>query len=264
MNTKYFVLFVIVFFLVVNVSATFASAVEVKKTPITITKMPPRMSFTMDIIDASTREILLNLTKKSDGAGVFMYTFYSIVGNNLKIVIKYNDNGQEVSKEFGPYPANAAASVEYDSSGETAGTTDDSTSNSSNTSLSDSGSEVVEGTLTGAVTGSGASSSGYLKWIAYIVVAFIAVGAVVFLFLKRQDLAGKFKRTPGMVERRDTPKKEVGAHTPQQNYDAIMAQKKIRELESEVSRLKNKGKIEEIERRMQQEKSEIDRLKRGA
>ena len=100
------------------------------------------------------------------------------------------------------------------------------------------------------------------------------VGVIVLLFLKKRNYNNAVPKELFVKKRESkfTPlnrfsifsalKKEE-TPTPQQNYNIIMAQKRIRELEFEVKRLKNKGRIEEIEGHIQREKEEVNKLKRG-
>jgi hypothetical protein len=89
--------------------------------------------------------------------------------------------------------------------------------------------------------------------IVYYVVGVILIGGLIFLYLKfgrewiKKDVAYNYKSLSS---------KEL-------SKELSDAEKKLREAQEEINKLKNKDKIEAMERKIEQDKSELENLRKG-
>lgn len=96
----------------------------------------------------------------------------------------------------------------------------------------------------------------------YILGGIILVALLVFVGLKIEKKRALNPKEPKEVKIRklsDIKSEEVGTYKKEMGQ----AEKKMQEMQREINRLKNEGKIKEIESRIQQEQEEIKRLRRG-
>ncbi len=268
MNNKYFGLLAPVLVLAVCMSFSFAAAAEVTKTLISVNNMEKRMDFTLDIIDSDRNEILQTFEGKSDGAGIYIHKssggvpgYYSFGVSNLKLVFKIDNNGEMTKKEFGPYPVGIDIIIEFN-----AGSADevpaDSATVSDDASIGETSTvdESSSGSITGQAIDSQQAKNRPSNLFFYILGAIVLFGAAALLVLRSSFRGQRQSLVPVVPLSAESKQKSM---TPQNKYNLMMAQKRIRELESEVSRLKNQEKIDQIERNIAQEKSEIDKLRKG-
>ena len=244
------IIFLIVFVLFIQL----AISTEVKKTEITI-NMDRRQNFTLKIIDPSTEEVLQNLSERSDGAGVFMYKYYGL-SNQVAFSIEFiKADGSKFSKIYGPYPAGTPVTIEK-LSNEVQSTTGNSFENNS-----------TEENLTGIVQPATASVTGLSidqntdtgspsKLTKYIIGAIVLVAAagLIAIFILKRGLPS-FSISKSMNDK--------VAASVKKDPQLKIAEQKIENLQHELVKLKNEGRIQEIEKNIQHEREEIERLRRG-
>ena len=117
----------------------------------------------------------------------------------------------------------------------------------------------VNSSITGAVI----SNNGNTKipnFVWYILLALIVAGAIAFGFLKLKPRMKNPKTIHhGRVVLKPVSHKEIKDTTSQ----LAEAERKIREAQEEINRLKNKSKMDEIRERIQKEQEELSKLEKG-
>jgi len=114
-----------------------------------------------------------------------------------------------------------------------------------------------------SITGAAISEKSGIKipsFVWYILLGLIIAGAIVFIFIKLKPKMKTLKTiNHGRVALKPMSHKEIKDTTSQ----LAEAERKIREAQEEINRLKNKSKMDEIRTRIQKEQEELSKLEKG-
>ncbi len=242
-------------------------SVQVKKVPINL-KLERRQNFTMDIIDNSNSEILQTISGKSDGAGEYLYTYYHWI-RAIKLEIEVKKDGQAIKKGFGPYilGENVTAVIDFFNDGGAGSSNpvsdvapsaqqNDSSSSENNLSQNLSGGAAPDSSagITGLAIDSGnAGIDGWAKYLIIGVVIVLCAGTIVMVLVKKG--LPSFSISSSVNDR--------VAASVRKAPELELAERKIEDLQHQVSMLKNEERIKELERNIAQSREEINRLRKG-
>jgi len=254
--------FYAIFLLLVVVFAGIVSSLSVQKTIINI-HAGKYNNLTIIISKPSDGSILETKSDFANQEGEFSYTHYALVPKiDIKIEIRDLNGNLLGTQEFGPYDSGSPISLTIDSSnlGEiitdsSSGPSDD----SSNDVAPEESSITDESTITDDVPGvtgfavsDGASSSN----VGYYILAVIFVGGLLLL-------GGLWHYKKGSFHPHSKIKKNFSTVDSGNSVDLRKAQKRISQLESEVTLLKNQDRIKDLQKSINKEQDEISRLRRG-
>lgn len=272
-------------FLFILLLVGLVDSIELKKTPITL-NAKPRMNFTMRLEEPNGAEGGRVLEEKADGAGFYVYNYYSPFSNFL-VKLEFEYMGREYDEEYGPYDAGSSVSINLLKVIDEEVLTDTGSGPNSEIDPADADSLDTgaddENKITGLSVGD--SSSELSRKIYFIAGGFILAGAFVFFFLRvknsKRTLSNKgeisdSERIRSVVigdsvskvpERKFAPlvpeNNQSGAvKNPEKLNELVDAEKRIADLQREISLLKNRNRIREIERHIKREQRELERLQR--
>lgn len=280
-----------VLFVVVLLGLSSISALDTKIKITTYADHDLNINF---LIPPPNIELLESYTLSSGSDGTIEFTFPAgaqnfditafVLKDGQKIVYeKFEDNVPGESLHLTLYPGKSTIVKNFEET-EATNDTEPQTNktnetvaltieNTSVTTENDSG-EAAPG-LTGFATTNEESSSFLSRGMLYAIIGFLFIGIVIFGMLKTLTIKKQQARIEGREEEKEEKKikvkklseklkeiKEEKKDSDRSEYQKVIeeAEEKIKKAQAEINRLKNKGKIEEIKKRMDADKEELERL----
>lgn len=284
-----------IIFIAVFAIMQFMPLISAENMQITVQTMPRVLSVQVNVINPSTSDAIRSLSNDTDSSGkvVFSYvppiasvSFYVIVREDGKIILTKRTGNYASS--YGPLtidvlPAASVSSTTTSSantSAVSANTTASTAANTTNTTA----------TMTAAATNAsnqtsklmlalssfmGKTAEKFRSYMWYIIGIVVAGGVVYFIiFAARHKERFKIfkKREPNFVEIKPKAKSELRAEprdikeagTGNMDKRLAEAERKIREAQDEIERIRNrKQMVSEAEKRFEEAKRELEKLKKG-
>ncbi|MEK6945873.1 MAG: hypothetical protein AABW63_03705 [Nanoarchaeota archaeon] len=268
----------IIFLFLVLTSVYFVSA---DSTTVNIQTFSNHDVMVSAIQPGSLYDLIESIHGTSDAEGKFSGTLE--INNtdsiDLKVWIK-KDNEVIVLKRFDDYAVGTIINLEaYPDSYVKPVTVDTSTTNVTNVTpevnisnqitTSNNSSASPQPGLTGFSTSENTNKGFFSSQSLYFFIGLIAIVGIFFLgvlFLKKRGSRYEPREeTHGPNVRKLSDFLEERKHRMNENYGASLqdAEKKLKEAQAEINRLKNSGKIEEAKRKLVADEKELMRLRRG-
>lgn len=242
----------------------FVSGLEAKKTEISFTT-EKRLDFTLKIIDSETGDTLQKLKETTDGAGYFMYEYYSLV-DSIDFLFEATYNDEDFEQEFNDYFAGEPAVLDINlpkanvEEADLAPVVDESVTLDSVSDDSAVDSKDSQASLTGLAV---LDSVSVPKSAYYLLAAFALAGAVTMFMIRRsgkngmvvQQSVGSQISSPSVVQKSQV--EDVAFNSKK----VAEKEKRISALREELSKLQEEEKIDELEEKVKEEIEELRKLK---
>ena len=269
----------IALFFMIVLLVGFVGALTVTKTVITV-QAGRYDNITVSVVDPEDGEKILKVhSANANEDGVLTFDYSALVGEfNLIVDVKTYEGDDVGVESFGPFTSGDPVNVSIGNSDSVDGGVGDSDSDALVDQVDSVDSVAPEESdsdtsLTGLVVSDGKDEGSVdSKIIYYVLGGLLIVGALVLLVRRtRRKIAGTMP--PHELKKVDTSivkgkKDDDGSEEDKDNKEGKNdglkdAEKRIVELQKEIGKLKNRGKIEELEKHIENERNQIKRWEEG-
>jgi len=289
MANKWICIFFSILILSVLLLMPLVSSVD---TPIKIINLGSKESFIFRIQDHYSNETLERLEINSDDNGEYSYplsTNSSMQRLNFKLMLIENQKITNTKYLEGGYFTGKAITLDYKSDNSGEATTQANATTPANTTAPANTTTVQANTTQANLTSESSSNSSsiltgktiinlkeiFLKTKYYIfgVIGVLILGFIAFMIVKKRKALKMSFGNMHLFKGRDDYAKRLGSEIKPLPYSIsskdssnpriINAEKKIKELQNEILKLKKEQVIQEAERKIEQDKQELEKLRRS-
>jgi hypothetical protein len=254
---KYKLVYLCLFLLIIPI----ASAVI--ETTVSVTTYPDQQ-VTVNVLDPSSQDLITSFTSTALSSGVAsgkINASGSLI--NLYVIARTSDGKIFKAKNFGNYTTGGIISLnilEDDNILVVQNITNSTIQNQTNQSQTN---QTLTNSTTGSTTNSENNSKGVFSYIwdlkyyiLGVIVAAIIVFVVLFLVKMRNsnNSYGKIKIVS---------QGSVKPENKQLERELVSAKSRIREMEIEMNKMKNRDRINDMEKKIANDRAELDRLRKG-
>ena len=251
-------------------------------TPIIVKNLGADENFILRIQDHYTNETIERIELSSNKNGEFSYTLStnnSMQRLNFKLMIIENQKITNTKYLEGEYFTGKPITLDYESDNlgssaeESLSETDSASTNQTNSTTNSTGAEVSSKEtsdspkITGKTIVNIKEIFSKIKYYLFAVIGILILAFITFLIIKKRRSSkpysdifhtvynnsdGKFKQLPYSPSSKEHDSRIIGA------------EKKIKELENEIVKIKKEQLIKSAEKKIEQDRQELEKLKRGA
>ncbi len=282
----------IIFFMAFLLAISLVSAVN---TEIKVKTLPAHKVSIFILASDEVYNLLESFHKTSDIYGDVSVTYSSEIDSfDVRVIVKTKEGEKLFNEKFDGYNAGELISIRIDneeitreykpvedvneSVGNETGGGENATSEGEEDVVGTSESIIEEGSSdSGAITGEVVSDNGGVSKIIYVVMLVIVVLIFVLFLLGRKMVSNrKMAKYGSSGDISDTVKTGVGVLKPLNKADESRGLKqlnksegidrleaKIKDMEREINKLRNQEKILEVQKKLEEDRQELERLQRG-
>lgn len=206
--------------------------------------------------------------KNANDTGTLSYTIGSFDVQDINIEVSVLKDGIELSKEtYGPYSVKNPVTIDLTSVGGETSQTENKSSSENESAVTFTGS-AVEGNKESFI------SAGTLKLIGIIVAIVFVLGVIMFFIMRNfsgknafHGLGNVNSVSPPIVVKKQSEfikeQKEIEDAMNMDGEHIAQIEGRVKELLGEIGKLKNKDKIAEAEKKLEEDRKRLERLRTG-
>lgn len=233
------------------------------KTEVTV-KTKPNELVSINVFDPISEEKIFNAFERADASGTYATSFSSAV-EKVNVEIRSTDDSNVIigNQQYENYPAGEAINLDFITPLTNNSIEENSTIQSNiteNESIRQTNETTINESTNSAPTGFAIKDIFSSRTFYYIIIVLVLVGIVLFVF--RMKKKNNYNDKPA-EEIKIRKWSDFQAESSLKQAEIAEAEKKIREAQAEINRLRNEDKIEEIKKRIEQDERELLRLRAG-